>query len=116
MYWPGLEAGYAANRAHDVRPLQLRSSNGHIEARAAAGSVINSAWEIHSGDGSVALQLPESFATDVELRTGDGHISLDIPVSVEGQLGRNNIHGKLNGGGKLLTIHTSVGSIRLEKS
>jgi hypothetical protein len=96
--------------------LQLGSSDGHIEAHAAAGSTINSSWDIHSGDGSVALQLPESFAADVELHTGDGHISLDMPVSVEGQLGHNNIHGKLNGGGKLLTIHTGDGSIRLEKS
>jgi hypothetical protein len=64
----------------------------------------------------VTVQLPDAFAADVELHTGDGHISLDMPVSVEGQLGHNNIHGKLNGGGNLLTIHTGDGSIRLEKS
>ncbi len=64
----------------------------------------------------MTLQLPETFAADVELHTGDGHISLDLPVSVEGELGHNNIHGKLNGGGKMLTIHTGDGSIRLEKS
>jgi hypothetical protein len=39
-----------------------------------------------------------------------------MPVSVEGQLRHNNIHGKLNRGGKLLTIHTGDGSIHLEKS
>jgi len=96
--------------------LQLSSSDGHIEAQAFAGSDISSSWDLHSGDGSVTLQLPETFAADVELHTGDGHISLDLPVSVEGELGHNNIHGKLNGGGKMLTIHTGDGSIRLEKS
>lgn len=96
--------------------LQLNTSDGHIEARALAGSTISSNWELHSGDGSIALQLPEAFAADVELHTGVGHISLDMPLSVEGDLGHNNIHGKLNGGGKLLTIHTGDGSIRLERS
>jgi DUF4097 and DUF4098 domain-containing protein YvlB len=96
--------------------LQLSSSDGRIEARALAGSTISSGWDLHSGDGSVTMQLPETFAADVELRTGDGHISLDMPVNVEGTLRHNSIHGKLNGGGNLLTIHTGDGSIRLEKS
>jgi len=52
----------------------------------------------------------------VDLHTGDGHISLDMPVTVEGRLGGNNIHGKLNGGGNLLTIPTGDGSIKLQKS
>jgi hypothetical protein len=96
--------------------LQLSSSDGRIEARALPGSTISSAWEVHTGDGSVTVQLPEAFAADVQLHTGDGHISVDMPVSVEGQLGHNDIRGKLNGGGNLLTIHTGDGSIRLEKS
>jgi hypothetical protein len=66
--------------------LQLSSSDGRIEAHALPGSTISSSWDLHSGDGSVTLQLPETFAADVELHTGDGHISLDMPVSVEGQL------------------------------
>ena len=96
--------------------LQLSSSDGRIEAHALASSTIGSSWDLHTGDGSITLQLPETFAADVDLHTGDGHINLDLPVSLEGQLGGHNIHGKLNGGGNLLTIHTGDGSIRLEKS
>ena len=96
--------------------LAITTGDGHIEARALAGSTAGSSWDLHAGDGSVTLQLPANFAADVDLHTGDGHISLDLPVTVEGQLGKKNIHGKLNGGGNLLTIHTGDGSIRLEKS
>jgi DUF4097 and DUF4098 domain-containing protein YvlB len=96
--------------------LQLSSSDGRIEARALPGSTIGSSWDLHTGDGSITLQLPETFAADVDLHTGDGQISLDIPVSVEGRLGQNIVRGRLNGGGNLLTIHTGDGSIRLEKS
>lgn len=96
--------------------LELMSGDGRIEAAALAGSLMSSNWDLHTGDGSVTLQVPENFAADVDLHTGDGHISLDLPISVSGQLKENNIHGKLNGGGKLLTIHTGDGSITLEKS
>src|SRR5207237_9892046 len=75
-----------------------------------------SKWELHAVDGTIRLGLPDSFAADVDLHTSDGHISLDVPITVEGRLGQNNIHGKLNGGGKLLTIHTGDGAIRLQKS
>ena len=95
--------------------LQLSSGDGRIDARALAGSRITSSWDVHASDGSVTLQLPEAFAADLDLHTGDGHISLDLPVSMEGQLANNNIHGKLNGGGNPLTIHTGDGSIRLQK-
>jgi hypothetical protein len=95
--------------------LALSTGDGHIEARVLPGSAMNSSWDVHAGDGSVTLGLPENFAADLDLHTGDGHINLDLPVTVEGQLGRRNIHGKLNGGGNVLTIHTGDGSIRLEK-
>jgi DUF4097 and DUF4098 domain-containing protein YvlB len=96
--------------------LELRSGDGRIEARALPGSKVSSDWNIRAGDGSVTLQLPDNFAANVDLRTGDGHINVDIPVTVEGNLGDKNIHGKINGGGNLLTVHTGDGSIRLEKS
>ncbi len=96
--------------------LELSSGDGRIEAQALTGSTVASGWDLHTGDGSVTLQLPDAFAADLDLHTGDGRITLDMPVSVEGRLGSNNIRGKLNGGGNRLTIHTGDGSIRLEKS
>jgi len=96
--------------------LQISTGDGRIEAHALAGSTMGSSWDLHAGDGSVTLQLPANFAADVDLHTGDGHITLELPVTVEGQLGKKNIHRKLNGGGNVLTIRTGDGSIRLEKS
>jgi DUF4097 and DUF4098 domain-containing protein YvlB len=96
--------------------LDLNTGDGRIEARATHGSSLASSWNVHTGDGSVTLQLPDNLAADVDLRTSDGHINLEIPVTVEGRLGDKNIHGKINGGGNLLTVHTGDGSIRIEKS
>jgi Putative adhesin len=96
--------------------LDLSTGDGHIEAKVWPGSTMASGWNLRAGDGSVELNLPDNFAADVDLHTGDGHISLDLPVTVEGRLSRSSIHGKLNGGGNLLTVHTGDGSIRLQKS
>jgi hypothetical protein len=96
--------------------LDLTTGDGRIEARASAGSTVTSSWTLHTGDGGVDLELPGNFAADVDLHTGDGHIQADIPVAVEGRLGEKNIHGKINGGGNLITVHTGDGSIRLQKS
>ena len=96
--------------------LDLNTGDGRVEARALPGSTVASNWSIHTGDGSVTLQLPDNLAADVDLRTGDGHINVDVPVTVQGNLGDKNIHGKMNGGGNLLTVHTGDGSIRIERS
>jgi DUF4097 and DUF4098 domain-containing protein YvlB len=95
--------------------LRMETGDGRIEARAQAGSTMASNWELRTGDGGVRLQLPENFAADVDLHTSDGHINVDLPVAVEGRLGEKNIHGKINGGGNLLTVHTGDGSIEIEK-
>jgi hypothetical protein len=96
--------------------LQLHTGDGRIEARALPGSIPADGWDLHAGDGSITLKLPDNFPADLQLHTGDGHITVDMPLAVEGRLGGKNIRGKLNGGGKILTVHTGDGSIRLEKS
>ena len=95
--------------------LDLKTGDGRVEARAAAGSALASGWRLESGDGMVTLEVPENLAADVDLHTGDGHIDLDVPITTAGKIREGEVHGKLNGGGNLLTIHTGDGSIRLRK-
>jgi len=104
------------NAAGRFDVIDLSTGDGRIDVRALSGSTMASGWTLHTGDGSVNLELPEAFAADVDLHTGDGRVTVDIPVAVEGRLGNKNIHGKINGGGNLLTVHTGDGSIRLQKS
>jgi DUF4097 and DUF4098 domain-containing protein YvlB len=96
--------------------LELTTGDGRIDARAQSGSVVSSSWTLHTGDGNITLELPSTFAADVDLHTSDGHITADIPLAVDGRLSEKNIHGKINGGGNLITVHTGDGSIRLQKS
>jgi DUF4097 and DUF4098 domain-containing protein YvlB len=96
--------------------LDLKTGDGHVEVRAAAGSSLAAGWRLETGDGNVILEIPGNLAADVDLHTSDGHIDLDMPVTTEGKIRENEIRGKLNGGGGLLTIRTGDGSIHLRKS
>ncbi len=96
--------------------LDLKTGDGRVEVHANSGSSIGTNWRLESGDGNVTLDLPSEIAADVDLHTGDGHIDLEMPVTTTGQLRPNEVHGKLNGGGSLLSIHTGDGSIHLRKS
>jgi putative adhesin len=96
--------------------LSIKTGDGGIDAHVLPGSKIASNWSIRTGDGSVDLTLPSDFQANIEATTGDGHISLGIPVTVEGTFSNSQIHGKMNGGGQPLVIHTGDGSIRLSKS
>jgi DUF4097 and DUF4098 domain-containing protein YvlB len=96
--------------------LDLKTGDGHVEVRAASGSSLSSSWRLETGDGNVTLEIPGDLGANVDLHTGDGHIDVDMPVTTEGKIRENEIRGKLNGGGSLLTIRTGDGSIHLGKS
>ena len=97
--------------------LQLHSSDGSITIELAEGSHLSSDSRIESSDGSVTVRLPKSFPADLAVSTSDGNIQSTLPLVVEGYNSKGNsghtIRGKFNGGGSLLTIHTSDGSVHL---
>jgi hypothetical protein len=95
--------------------LNVKTGDGSVDTRVLPGSKMVTSWSVRTGDGSVDLVLPGDFQTNIDATTGDGHISLGIPVTCEGTFSSSQIHGKMNGGGQQLTIHTGDGSIRLSK-
>jgi DUF4097 and DUF4098 domain-containing protein YvlB len=95
--------------------LYLKTGDGSINASASPGSKITNPWNLHSGDGSITLRIPENFAADLDAHTGDGHINLDFPVTVSGSLSESRVRGKMNGGGGTLEINSGDGSIHIEK-
>lgn len=96
--------------------LNIKTGDGSVDTRVLPGSKMATGWTVRTGDGSVDITLPSDFQADINATTGDGHISLGIPVTVEGTFSRSEVRGKMNGGGKVLTIHTGDGSIRLSKT
>lgn len=95
--------------------LDVRTGDGGIEASALAGSKLEANWQLSTGDGDLTLRLQETISADVELKTNDGDIELEIPVALLGRAGKHDVRGRINGGGKLLSLKTGDGSIRLGK-
>jgi Putative adhesin len=96
--------------------LSVKTGDGSIDARLQPGSKVSSSWSIRTGDGSVDIVLPADLQANIDASTNDGRISLGIPVTVEGTFSNSQIHGKMNGGGQSVVIHTGDGSIRLSKT
>ncbi len=96
--------------------LSIKTGDGSVTARANPGSKLANGWNVHTGDGSVTMSLPADLQANIDASTNDGRISLGIPVTVEGTFSTSQIHGKMNGGGAPLTIHTGDGSIHLSKT
>lgn len=96
--------------------LTIRTGDGSVTARAGKGSTVASPWNIHTGDGSVDLDLPGELQANLDASTHDGRISLGIPVTVEGTFSSTKIMGKMNGGGQSIVVRTGDGSIHLNKS
>lgn len=95
--------------------LNIKTGDGSVTARVGHGSTVNSPWNIHTGDGSVDLDLPGDLQANLDASTHDGRISLGFPVTVEGTFSSTKISGKINGGGQAIVVRTGDGSIHLNK-
>ncbi len=96
-----------------LEALESQSSDGRVEIRALPGSVMKSGWDIRTGNGNVHLYLPDSFAAEVDATTGEGVIVTDHSLTIEGELSKRRLTGRMNGGTWPLRIHTSEGDIHI---
>lgn len=94
--------------------LTIKSGDGTVTAHADRGSKMQSAWNVHTGDGSVHLSLPSDLQANLDINANDGHINVDLPVTVQGYHSKSQLRGTLNGGGPLLTVRSGDGSIRID--
>lgn len=104
--------------------ISVTGVKGSIEATTSGGGVNAElieppaeACSFRSSGGSITVALAGNAAVDVDLHTSGGRVSTDFPVTtvVQGEQKNNEIRGKVNGGGPLISAHTSGGSVRLQR-
>lgn len=88
--------------------VDARSTNGSVKLLKAMGPV-----EAKTTNGSITVYLPPHIKADVEASTTNGSIYTDFPLEVRGKLTSRKIRGLINGGGGLIELHTTNGSIRI---
>jgi len=97
--------------------VRAKSGDGGVTIHAAAGSAPSADWDIVTGDGSVTLELPDGFNSELDAHTGDGGIRLrDVAVSnTTGEISKHTVRGTLGAGGKTVRLRTGDGSITLRR-
>jgi DUF4097 and DUF4098 domain-containing protein YvlB len=97
--------------------VRARSGDGSIAVHAQAGSTTDTDWDISSGDGSVTVEVPESFGAELEARTGDGRVHFEgVTLSnVAGEIAPNHANGRLGAGGHAMRVRTGDGSILIKR-
>jgi len=96
-------------------PVDASTGDGSIEVRMAS---LPHPQDMHfsTGDGSVTIYLPTTFAGELDANTGDGHVESDFPLEVHGRLDASHVHTSIGGGGPTrLTVSTGDGDVRLRK-
>jgi DUF4097 and DUF4098 domain-containing protein YvlB len=112
--------------------VDLHAGSGNITARGIQGAfradtgsgditaegTQAGSWGIRTGSGNVHVHLPANAAFDADISTSSGTLSVDAPITmtVQGRVQetRKSIHGKVRGGGPLLTLRTGSGDIHID--
>lgn len=96
-----------------VGKVEGSTSGGSISARFA--SPLSEEVRLTTSGGSVTLRVPENSAFDLDASTSGGRVNSDLPVSTTGKRSRTHLKGPVNGGGKAVVLHTSGGSIQVQR-
>jgi hypothetical protein len=88
------------------------SSGGAVRVGFAAGN--SKGGDLHSSGGGVHAWLDPAAALDIDAHSSGGGVACDLPVTVRGKLRRNELEGKLNGGGAVLELSSSGGGVSIE--
>lgn len=90
--------------------LRVRTGSGSIRAQGTPGGE----WSLHTASGGITVQLPSNAAFEVNARSNSGRVHTNHPVTVVGTIGPREVRGSVRGGGPLLDLSTSSGSIHIE--
>ena len=96
--------------------ISLAEVNGSVEAKTSGGNIkadlrsINQLVELRTSGGNVNIRVPDNIGLDLKLR--GSYVNTDLQ-NFSGNVERDEVEGKLNGGGPLLSARTSGGMVSL---
>ena len=99
--------------------IRVNDVHGAVRAHTGSGSIElegqpNGDWNMSTGSGGITVRLPAQAAFFVNAHTSSGGIHTDRQVAVQGEVGKHDLRGSVNGGGFHLDLRTGSGSIRIE--
>ena len=99
---------------------QVASSDGSLKVELLPGTKLREPSTVESKDGSLTMQVPRELAAEFDVQTRDGGLQSNLPLTTSGYDSRDEhghaVHGKMNGGGPLMSVRSSDGSVRVGTS
>lgn len=95
-------------------PVTASTGNGDIDVRMQS-LTRPSAMHFNTGNGSVTVTVPATFAAMLDADTGHGRIESDFPLTVDGRIDPSHIHAAINGGGPSVRLSSGNGDLVLRK-
>ena len=98
--------------------VEIKGAKGAVRATTGSGSIHAQGhptgdWRLRSGSGNVTAELPKEAAFDLVARSSSGKIETSHEMTVQGTVNRRELRGKVNGGGVVVDLSTSSGSINI---
>jgi len=100
--------------------IRLTGVDGAARVNSSSGSITidgrpSGPWTLNASSGGITLTVPPDAAFDLDARSNSGSIDSVHPVTMEvtGKIDKRHVAGKVRGGGPLVQVHCSSGSIRI---
>jgi DUF4097 and DUF4098 domain-containing protein YvlB len=91
--------------------VEAHTSGGPVSAAFAAGN--GSGGSLSTSGGSITATVDPAVSLQLDAHTSGGRVRVDLPITVSGSMSRDTVRGALNGGGSLLKLRSSGGSVRV---
>jgi DUF4097 and DUF4098 domain-containing protein YvlB len=102
--------------------IRVEDLHGNVEATTSGGSITASLLapltrdcRLETSGGRITVRLPSSAAFDLDAATSGGGVRSELPVTSGRKPHGSSLHGKVNGGGKVLRLRSSGGSINVRR-
>ena len=102
--------------------IRLAAIHGAVQATTSGGAITaeivgqpGEDMSLKTSGGSVTLELDDDVRADIDARASGGRVRSDLAIAVQGEIERSRLQGTLNGGGPLLTLRTSGGSVNIRE-
>jgi len=83
--------------------IEITAARAGLRAHSGSGSISidgdpKGPWKLDVASGNIRARLPAEASFDLRASTGSGSISIDHPLTVQGQIGRRHVQGRVRSG------------------
>jgi hypothetical protein len=99
--------------------VTLSGVNGAAHVNTASGSITIDGrpvapWSLRASSGGVSVTVPPDAAFELDAESSSGTVSSAHPVTMSGEIEKHHMKGQVRGGGPLVQVATSSGSIHIK--